>query len=253
MALRDRFRDDGGTSTSTDPAAAPSDTSPSAPANVIRIGYARVSTRAQDYQLQMDALAEAHCREVVGETVSTRRERPKLAATIARMQPGDTLVIYKPDRIARSVKELLVFLEDELAPRGINLYILSGVCTGLHRPGGQSIADKMLFLVAAMAAEMERDLIRERTMDGLAAAAAQGRRGGRPPAIDADKLAAARARRKCGETIPAAARLRAGRGLPPPDHHRRGQDPCRCHRGEDSQDRLAAAVVRPGRQGTAAL
>ncbi|MBG0833122.1 recombinase family protein [Planomonospora sp. ID67723] len=122
------------------------------------------------------------------------------------MQVGDTLVIYKPDRIARSVKELLVFLEDELAPRGINLHILSGVCAGVHRPGGQSIADKMLFLVAAMAAEMERDLIRERTMDGLAAAAAQGRRGGRPPAIDADTLAAARARRARGETIPAIAR-----------------------------------------------
>jgi DNA invertase Pin-like site-specific DNA recombinase len=57
-----------------------------------------------------------------------------------------------------------------------------------------------------MAAEMERDLIRERTMDGLAAAAAQGRRGGRPPAIDADKLAAARARRSRGETIPAIAK-----------------------------------------------
>ncbi|GAT71249.1 DNA-invertase from lambdoid prophage e14 [Planomonospora sphaerica] len=187
----------------TDPAAAPSDASPPAPANAIRIGYARVSTRAQDHQLQMDALEAGHCREIVEETVSTRRERPKPAATINRMQPGDTLVIYKPDRIARSVKELLVFLEDELAPRGINLHILSGVCAGLHRPGGQSIADKMLFLVAAMAAETERDLIRERTMDGLAAAAAQGRRGGRPPAIDADKLAAARARRERGETIPA--------------------------------------------------
>ncbi|GGK94378.1 hypothetical protein Ppa06_64840 [Planomonospora parontospora subsp. parontospora] len=186
--------------------AEPPSTTPAGPANAIRIGYARVSTRAQDHQLQMDALAAAHCREVVEETVSTRRERPKLAATIARMQPGDTLVIYKPDRIARSVKELLVFLEDELAPRGINLHILSGVCAGLHRPGGQSIADKMLFLVAAMAAEMERDLIRERTMDGLAAAAAQGRKGGRPPAIDADTLAAARARRARGQTIPAIAK-----------------------------------------------
>ncbi|WP_218061854.1 recombinase family protein [Planobispora rosea] len=188
------------------PAAMPVEASPASPANAIRIGYARVSTRAQDHQLQMDALAGAHCREIVEETGSIRRERPKLAATIERMQAGDTLVIYKPDRVARSVKELLVFLEDELAPRGINLQILSGVCAGLHRPGGQSVADKMLFMVAAMAAEMERDLIRERTNDGLAAAAAQGRRGGRPPAIDADKLAAARARRSRGETIPAIAK-----------------------------------------------
>ncbi|WP_255529889.1 recombinase family protein [Planomonospora sp. ID91781] len=76
------------------------------------------------------------------------------------------------DRLSRCVKELLVFLEDELASHGINLHILLGVCAGVHRLGGQSIADKLLFLVAAMAAEMERDLIRERALDGLAAAGA---------------------------------------------------------------------------------
>jgi DNA invertase Pin-like site-specific DNA recombinase len=153
----------------------------------------------------MDALAGARCREIAEEAAGTRGQRPKLHATIARMHADDPLVVYKPDRIARSVKELLVLLEDELAPRGINLHILSGVCAGLHRPGGQTIADKMLFPVAAMAAGMERDLIRERTVDGLAAAA-QGRRGDWPAVIDADKLAAARARRACGETVPAITR-----------------------------------------------
>jgi len=102
------------------------------------------------------------------------------------LKPGDTLVIYKPDRVARSMRELLVLLEDQLHAREINLNILTGICGGLHRPTGPTIADKMLFMVAGMAAEMEPDLIRERTLDGLAAAHAQGRRGGRPSALDAD-------------------------------------------------------------------
>lgn len=100
------------------------------PHNRIRIGYARVSTRGQDHQSQLDALAAAHCREVVVETASTRKDRPKLRATLDRLQPGDTLVIYKPDRVARSMKELLIFVEDDLHARGIVLEILTGVCAG---------------------------------------------------------------------------------------------------------------------------
>lgn len=169
--------------------------------NAVRIGYARVSERSQDHQLQLDALHGADCREIVVETASTRGARPKLRQTLQRLQPGDTLVIYKPDRVARSMKELLVLLEDELHAREINLEILSGMCAGLHKPTGTTIADKVLFLVAAMAAEMERDLIHERTLDGLAAAATQGRTGGRPPAVDTDTLAVARARRDRGESV----------------------------------------------------
>ncbi|MEQ4725012.1 recombinase family protein [Nonomuraea sp. B19D2] len=191
---------------STTAAVASTGSSPVAPANAIRVGYARISTRAQDHLSQMEALAAAHCREIVEETASTRKDRPKLQAAVAAMKAGDTLVIYKPDRVARSVKELLVFLEDGLAPRGINLEILSGICAGLHRPNGQTIADKMLFLVAAMAAEMERDLISERTLDGLAAARAQGRVGGRPAAVTDDLLAAARARRGRGQSVTQIAR-----------------------------------------------
>ncbi|WP_083507415.1 recombinase family protein [Frankia sp. ACN1ag] len=126
--------------------------------------------------------------------------------------PGDTLVIYKPDRVARSMKELLVLLEDHLHARGINLHILTGICAGLHRPAGATIADKMLFMVAAMAAEMERDLIRERTLDGLRAAEAAGRRGGRPVRVDEDTLAVVQARRARGESVgQIAARLGIGR------------------------------------------
>ena len=182
------------------------------PHNRIRVGYARVSTRSQDHQAQLDALAGAHCREIVVETASTRGDRPKLRAVLDRLQPGDTLVIYKPDRVARSMKELLVFLEDQLHARGIILEVLTGVCAGVHRPNGATIADRLLFAVAALAAEMERDLIRERTLDGLRAAAAAGRRGGRPPAITDDQLHIARARQARGESVTAiAAHLGVGR------------------------------------------
>ena len=148
--------------------------------NGVRIGCARVSTWAQEHQAQLDALAAAHCREIIVETASTRGDRPKLREALGKLQAGDTLVIYKPDRVARSMKELLVLLEDQLYARGVNLHILTGICAGIHCPTGRPSPTRMLFMVAAMAAEMERDLIRERTLDGLRAAEAQGRRG-RPP------------------------------------------------------------------------
>ena len=139
-------------------------------------------------------------------------ERPKLRATLNTLKAGDTLVIYKPDRVARSMKELLVLLEDDLHAKDINLHILTGICAGVHRPNAASIAEKMLFMVASMAAEMERDLIRERTLDGLAAAAAQGRKGGRPRRLDPETLAIALARRGRGESVIAiAAHLKLGR------------------------------------------
>ena len=193
--------------------------------NSARIGYARVSTRAQEHQAQLDALAAAHCRQIIVETASTRGGRPKLREALGQLQAGDTLVIYKPDRVARSMKELLVLLEDQLHARGINLHILTGICAGIHRPDGATIADKMLFMVAAMAAELERDLIRERTLDGLRAAEAQGRRGGRPAAVNDDVLAVARARQSRGESVTAIARhLKIGRStlyraLQPPERN----------------------------------
>lgn len=189
--------------------------------NSVRIGYARVCTRAQDHQAQLDALTGAHCREIVIETASTGGARPTLHATLERLQAGDTLVTYKPDRIARSMKDLLVLLEDHLHARGINLHILSGICTGTHRPDGATMADTMLFMVAAMAAERERDLIRERTLDGLRAAEAHGRRGGRPALVDEDVLAVVRAHQAKGESISTIAHhLKIGRStlhraLPP--------------------------------------
>jgi len=71
-------------------------------------------------------------------------DRPKLREALGQQQSGDTLVIYKPGRAARSMKKLLALLEDQLHARGINLHILTGICAEIHRPDGATIADKVL-------------------------------------------------------------------------------------------------------------
>lgn len=165
------------------------------------IGYARVGPHGQGRQAQLDALIAADCREIVVETVDSRAVRPKLASTLAALRSGDTLVIHKPDRIARSVGELLGLVQDHLWQRNVNLQILEGACAGFHRPG-QGAAGRMLFLLAEMTAEMERELIHEQAME----ASAQQRRRGRPAVVGRELLAAAQARRALGEPVPAIAR-----------------------------------------------
>jgi DNA invertase Pin-like site-specific DNA recombinase len=185
---------------------------PAAYSNTVRIGYVRVSGRTQDHQLQLDALAAADCRDVVVETASTRAERPKLRTTLATLKAGDTLVIYKPDRVARSMKELLVLLEDQLHAREVNLHILTGICAGLHRPTGATIAED--------AVHGRRHGRRDgtRTHPGAHPRRPRGPRtrkaatGGRPAALDPDTLAVALARRARGESVTAiAAHLGIGR------------------------------------------
>ena len=105
-------------------------------------------------------------------------------------------MVWKLDRLGRSVKEVLT-IADDLHPRGIGVWILTGKLAGGYSPTGE---DKFFFTMMAAFAELERDIINERTMAGLAAAKAQGRTGGRPTVMDADKLAAARARRARGES-----------------------------------------------------
>ena len=163
------------------------------------IGLARVSTDAQDAQLQQDALTNTRCTRIYVEKVSTRKaaaERPGLAAALDYLRPGDTLVVWKLDRLGRSVKEVLT-IADDLHARGIGVRILTGKLSGSYSPAGEG---KFFFTMMAAFAELERDIIHERTMAGLAAAKAQGRTGGRPTVMDADKLAAARARRARGES-----------------------------------------------------
>ncbi len=163
------------------------------------IGLARVSTDAQDAQLQQDALTDGGCTRIYVEKISTRKaaaDRPGLVAALDYLRAGDTLVVWKLDRLARRVKEVLI-VADDLHAHGIGVQILTGKLSGSYSPAGEG---KFFFTMMAAFAELERDIIHERTMAGLVAARAQGRNGGRPTVMDAGKLAAARARRARGES-----------------------------------------------------
>ena len=163
------------------------------------IGLARVSTDGQDAQLQRDALTGAGVGRIYEEKISTRKaasDRPGLTAALDYLRAGDTLVVWKLDRLGRSVKDVLT-IADDLHERGTGVKILTGKLSGTYSPAGEG---KFFFTMMAAFAELERDITHERTMAGLAAAKAQGRTGGRPTVMDADKLAAARARRARGES-----------------------------------------------------
>lgn len=150
------------------------------------IGYARVSTREQDLDLQRDALEAAGVEEIYWEKVSSRKEgRPELAKALDYCREGDVLVVYKLDRLGRSLKELLEIVSG-LEERGIGFRSLQEALD-TTTPGG-----RLVFHIFASLAEFERDLIRERTMAGLQAARARGRKGGRKPKMDERKVALAR-------------------------------------------------------------
>jgi DNA invertase Pin-like site-specific DNA recombinase len=160
------------------------------------IGLARVSTRAQDTKLQLDALNGAGCARIFEDTVSTRKplaQRPETLAALDYCRKGDTLCVWKLDRLGRNTREVLEIAET-LHERGIGLRILTGKIAGDYQPTG---VGKFFFVILAGLAELERDLIHERVMAGLAASE---NKGGRPFVMDADKLAIARARRDNGES-----------------------------------------------------
>jgi DNA invertase Pin-like site-specific DNA recombinase len=151
------------------------------------VGYARVSTQEQDLALQLDALQAAGCDKVYEEKASgAQRERPELKAALDYMRAGDTLVVWKLDRLARSLKQLVETVE-KFGERGIGLRSLTEAIDTTTAGG------KLVFHIFAALAEFERGVIRERTLAGLQAARARGRLGGRPPALVAKDLAAARA------------------------------------------------------------
>jgi len=161
------------------------------------IAYLRVSSEAQDTQLQRDALVAAGCVKFFEDKISSRKaERPGLAAALEYLRSGDTLAVWKLDRLGRSVREVLT-LADELYERGIGVRILTGTLAGSYTPTGEG---KFFFTIMAAFAELERDMIHQRTMAGLAAARAQGRVGGRPTVMDPDKRAVATARLARGES-----------------------------------------------------
>jgi len=167
------------------------------------IGYARVSTGAQDAQLQRDALAEAKCDRVFEDVASGKNtNREGLAEALKYMRRGDTLVIWKLDRLGRSTKDVLTIAED-LHNRGVGLRILTGTLAGTYSPRGEG---KFFFTMMVAFAELERDMIIDRTRAGLAAAKAQGRTGGRPTVIDENTLILARAKRAEGKPMAAIAK-----------------------------------------------
>ncbi len=167
------------------------------------IGYKRVSTSAQDAQLQADALNEAGCSRIFEDKASGKNaDRAGLIAALDYMRDGDTLCVWKLDRLGRSTKDVLTIAED-LHARGISLRILTGTLAGSYSPKGEG---KFFFTMMVAFAELERDMIVERTRAGLDAAKAQGRTGGRPTVMDADKLVAAKARKAKGESVTAIAK-----------------------------------------------
>lgn len=137
------------------------------------IGYIRVSTNDQNTHLQRQALISAGCEQIFDDKISGKStERPGLKRAIRHMRAGDTLVVWKLDRLGRSVRHLITLVE-ELKVKGIHFRSLTdSIDTG-------TAMGRFFFHVMSALAEMERELIVERTMAGLAAARAQGRIGGR--------------------------------------------------------------------------
>ncbi|WP_307826894.1 recombinase family protein [Streptomyces pactum] len=167
------------------------------------MGYKRVSTKAQDAQLQADALAEAGCARVFEDKASGKNiDRAGLLAALDYMREGDTFVVWKLDRLGRSTKDVLTIAED-LHARGIALRILAGTLAGSYSPKGEG---KFFFTMMVAFAEIERDMIVECTRAGLEAAKAQGRTSGRPKAMTEEMIAAAKARRAAGESYGAIAK-----------------------------------------------
>ena len=151
------------------------------------IGYARVSTQDQDLALQLDALREAGCERVFTEKASgAQRERPQLRAALSYMRAGDTLVVWKLDRLARSLKQLIETVES-LGERSFGLRSLTEAIDTTTSGG------RLVFHLFASLAEFERSIIRERTLAGLAAARARGRMGGRPRSLSAQDVTIAKA------------------------------------------------------------
>jgi DNA invertase Pin-like site-specific DNA recombinase len=152
----------------------------------MRIGYTRVSTRDQNLELQLDALNQAGCQRIFIDKVSGAQvERPRLKEAPSHLREADTLVVWKLDRLGRNVKGL-VDLVNELEAQKVHFQsITDGVDT-------KTPAGRFFFHVMASLAQMERELILERTRAGLEAARCAGRVGGRKRRMTDDKVQAAR-------------------------------------------------------------
>jgi DNA invertase Pin-like site-specific DNA recombinase len=151
------------------------------------IGYARVSTHEQTLNLQKDALAKADCTKIFTDVISgAQTERKGLEEALNYVRKGDTLVVWRLDRLGRSLPHLITTLTG-LEERGIGFKSLTENIDTTTSGG------KLIFHIFGALAEFERNLIRERTQAGLTAARARGRLGGRPKALTARQLSIARA------------------------------------------------------------
>lgn len=150
------------------------------------IGYARISTADQDPALQLDALSAAGCSRIFSDQASGKLDdRPELGRCLDHLRPGDTLTVWRLDRLGRSLRHLIDTVT-ALDARGVQFRSLTeGFDT--TTPGG-----RLVFVFFAGLAEFERSIIVERTHAGLSAARARGRKGGRRPKLTAAKLATAR-------------------------------------------------------------
>lgn len=153
----------------------------------MKIGYARVSTSDQDPQLQLDDLTKAGCGDIFSEKQSgAGKERPVLDQCLRTLRKGDTLVVWRLDRLGRSLKHLVETIST-LEDRGI------GFCSLKENIDTTTAGGKLVFHIFGALAEFEHSLIRDRTKAGLAAARARGRVGGRKPSMskaDVKKAAA---------------------------------------------------------------
>jgi DNA invertase Pin-like site-specific DNA recombinase len=149
------------------------------------VGYARVSTDDQNLNLQRDALNQAGCEQIFEDQLSgAKAERPGLHQALQYARTGDAIVVWRLDRLSRSLKDLIEMVT-LLESRGIGLKSLQEAIDTSSSSG------KLIFHIFGALAEFERNLIRERTQAGLQAARARGRRGGRPKALNKDKQALA--------------------------------------------------------------
>lgn len=142
------------------------------------LGYARVSTTDQNPDLQIDALKKAGCKKIYIDKLSgTKSDRPELKKLREHLREGDTLVVWRLDRLARSLKDLIQWVneleEDKISFKSLQEAIDTSTPSG-----------KLVFHIFGALAEFERNLIRERTMAGLTSARARGKLGGRPEKID---------------------------------------------------------------------
>lgn len=143
----------------------------------MRIGYARVSTQDQDPQLQLDALAQAGCEDIFSEKQSgATKERPVLEQCLRHLRKGDTLVVWRLDRLGRSLKDLVEIIT-ALESREVGFQSIKENIDTTNAGG------RLIFHIFGALAEFEHALIRERTKAGLEAARARGRVGGRKPSL----------------------------------------------------------------------